>query len=62
MVKRWLPAELFILCYSAADWFDMELFEAKNLKVSLYDKGTTIREIAAEKVKVQTDPEREVRN
>ncbi|XP_033645131.1 ornithine decarboxylase-like [Asterias rubens] len=37
----------------------MELFEAKNLKVSLYDKGTTIREIAAEKVKVQTDPERE---
>lgn len=39
----------------------MELFEARDLKVGLYEKGTAIREIAAEKIKVQTEPEREVR-
>ncbi|XP_038065774.1 ornithine decarboxylase-like [Patiria miniata] len=37
----------------------MELFESPTVKLSLYGKGTTIREIALEKVKFTTVPERE---
>ncbi|XP_038065638.1 ornithine decarboxylase-like [Patiria miniata] len=37
----------------------MELLATPTVRLSLYDKGTTIREIALERIKVKAEPERE---